>query len=83
MLQAILAVKEGLDPEVALRSLTLHPARVMGVLDRLGSLTAGKDADIVVWSGDPLDIRSRVLAAWVAGRHAFRYAPEGGRQVFE
>jgi len=83
VLQAILAVKEGLDPEVALRSLTLHPARVMGVLDRLGSLTAGKDADIVVWSGDPLDIRSRVLAAWVAGRHAFRYAPEGGRQVFE
>lgn len=48
-----------------------------------GSLTAGKDADIVVWSGDPLDIRSRVLAAWVAGRHAFRYAPEGGRQVVE
>ncbi len=83
VLQAILAVKEGLDPEVALRSLTLHPARVMGVLDRLGSLTAGKDADIVVWSGDPLDIRSRVLAAWVAGRLAFRYAPEGGRQVFE
>jgi len=83
VLQAILAVKEGLDPEVALRSLTLHPARVMGVLDRLGSLTAGKDADIVVWSGDPLDIRSRVLAAWVAGRPAFRYAPEGRRQVFE
>lgn len=83
VLRAILAVKEGLDPEVALRSLTLHPARVMGVLDRLGSLTAGKDADIVVWSGDPLDIRSRVLAAWVAGRLAFRYAPEGGRQVFE
>jgi len=83
VLQAILAVKEGLDPEVALRSLTLHPARVMGVLGRLGSLTAGKDADIVLWSGDPLDIRSRVLATRVAGRPAFRYAPEGGRQVFQ
>ena len=57
--QATLAVKEGLDPVVALRAITIHPARVMGVADRIGSLDVGKDADLVLWSGDPLDVMSR------------------------
>ena len=66
--QAALAVKEGLDPAVALRAVTLVPARVMGVDDRVGSLLAGKAATLCIWSGDPLDVRSRVEAAWVEGR---------------
>jgi imidazolonepropionase-like amidohydrolase len=66
--QAALAVKEGLDPAAALRAVTLVPARVMGVDDRVGSLLAGKAATLCIWSGDPLDVRSRVEAAWIDGR---------------
>jgi imidazolonepropionase-like amidohydrolase len=65
--QAALAVKEGLDPEVALRAVTLHPARVLGIEDRVGSLAPGKAATLCVWSGDPLDVRSRVERAWIDG----------------
>jgi len=73
--QATLAVKEGLDPATALQALTLNPARIMGVDDRLGSLTPGKDADLCLWSGDPLDVGSRVERAWSAGRDVYRYDP--------
>jgi imidazolonepropionase-like amidohydrolase len=66
--QAALSVKEGLDEAAALRAVTLTPARVMGVDDRLGSLEPGKAATLCVWSGDPLDVRSRVEAAWIEGR---------------
>jgi len=66
--QAALAVKEGLEPSAALRAVTLTPARVMGVDDRVGSLAPGKAATLCVWSGDPLDVRSRVEAAWIDGR---------------
>ncbi len=71
--QATLAVKEGLDPVTALRAVTIHPARIIGVSDRLGSLTAGKDADLVIWSGDPLDVMSRAEVAYVDGREIYRY----------
>ena len=71
--QATLAVKEGLDPVTALRAVTLHPARIIGVADRLGSLTAGKDADLVVWSGDPLDVMSRAEVAYVGGVEVYHY----------
>jgi imidazolonepropionase-like amidohydrolase len=71
--QATLAVKEGLDPVTALRAVTLHPARIIGVADRLGSLAVGKDADLVIWSGDPLDVMSRAEAAYIAGREIYRY----------
>jgi imidazolonepropionase-like amidohydrolase len=65
--QAALAVKEGLDAAAALRAVTLAPAKVMGVDDRVGSLEPGKHATLCVWSGDPLDVRSRVEAAWIDG----------------
>jgi imidazolonepropionase-like amidohydrolase len=71
--QATLAVKEGLDPVTALRAVTIHPARVIGVDDRLGSLTVGKDADVVIWSGDPLDVMSRAEVAYQRGREIYRY----------
>lgn len=71
--QATLAVKEGLDPQVALEALTMNPARVMGVADRFGSLTVGKEAAVCIWSGDPLDVMQRVERAYVAGREVYRY----------
>jgi imidazolonepropionase-like amidohydrolase len=73
--QAALAVKEGLDTATALRAVTLVPARVIGVEDRVGSLEPGKAATLCVWSGDPLDVRSRVEAAWIDGRQVLP-APE-------
>jgi imidazolonepropionase-like amidohydrolase len=71
--QATLAVKEGLDPVVALRAVTITPARIIGVADRLGSLAAGKDADLVIWSGDPLDVMSRAERAFIDGREIYHY----------
>ncbi|TKV61382.1 amidohydrolase [Nakamurella flava] len=71
--QATLAVKEGLDPVTALRAITLHPARAMGVDDRIGSLAVGKSADLVLWSGDPLDVMQRAEQVWIAGRPVYRW----------
>jgi imidazolonepropionase-like amidohydrolase len=65
--QATLAVKEGMSREDALRSITVNPARMMGLADRLGSLTPGLDGDVVLWDGDPLDVMSRAVQVFVAG----------------
>ncbi|MCA9002894.1 MAG: amidohydrolase family protein, partial [Planctomycetes bacterium] len=46
---------------------TLVPARVLGLEDRIGSVEVGKDADLVLWSGPPFELTSRVLAVWVSG----------------
>src|SRR5487761_969066 len=71
--QATLAVKEGLDRETALRAVTINPARIIGVDARIGSLSVGKDADLVIWSGDPLDVMSRAERAFLDGREIYRY----------
>jgi imidazolonepropionase-like amidohydrolase len=78
--QAALSVNEGLDRETALRALTINPARIVGIDDRLGSIEAGKDADLVIWSGDPLDVRSRVDRALIGGAQVYAY--EGGEARF-
>ncbi len=75
--QAALAVKEGLDPETALRALTINPARIAGIAGRLGSVEPGKDADLVIWSGDPLDVLSRVQRALIGGREVYSLAADG------
>jgi imidazolonepropionase-like amidohydrolase len=72
-MQAALAVREGLDAATALRAITLNPARIMRVDDRIGSLVPGKSADLAIWSGDPFDVMSRVEAAYIAGREVYRY----------
>jgi imidazolonepropionase-like amidohydrolase len=80
--QATLAVKEGLDREVAMRSVTINPARVIGCADRLGSLEPGKDADVVIWSGDPLDVMSRAEVAYQNGREIYHYDYDQREGVF-
>ncbi|MBB5782224.1 amidohydrolase [Nonomuraea jabiensis] len=70
--QATLAMKEGLDRESALRSITVNPATIMGLADRVGSLRPGLDGDVVLWSGDPLDVMSRAVRVFVAGREVYR-----------
>ncbi|MEZ3161132.1 amidohydrolase [Microbacterium sp. BWT-B31] len=67
-LQAILAVREGLPASVALEALTVNPAAILRLDDRVGALEAGRDGDVVVWSGDPLDLDSRVERVFISGR---------------
>lgn len=71
--QVTLCVKEGLDRAEALRTITVNPAEIMGIADRVGSLTPGLDGDVVVWSGDPLDVMSRALRVFVRGREVYHY----------
>jgi imidazolonepropionase-like amidohydrolase len=78
--QAALSVKHGLDRDTALRALTINPARIVGVDDRLGSIEPGKDADLVIWSGDPLDVLSRVTRALIDGEEIYRF--EDGEATF-
>jgi len=68
---AALAVRNGLDSETALRALTSAPAEITGIANRVGSLAPGKDADLAVFSGDPIDLTSRVLRVYVGGRLAY------------
>jgi len=81
--EAAKAVKYGgVPPDEALRFVTLNPAQQLGIDDRVGSLEAGKDADFVVWSGDPLSTLSRVEQTWVDGRRYFdREADLAGREA--
>jgi imidazolonepropionase-like amidohydrolase len=80
--QATFAVRDGLDPVTAMQALTLNPARILGVDDRLGSLETGKDADFCLWSGDPLDVMSRVELAFIEGREVYRYDTATREGVF-
>lgn len=61
------AVRAGMDHAAALKAVTLNPARAFGMADRYGSLTAGKVANVVVWSGDPFEFSSRVEHMFVRG----------------
>ena len=70
----ILAVKEGLDRSEALRLVTSNPAEIMGVGDRIGSLKPGADGDVVIWSGDPLDIYQRPEQVFVNGKKVYEYS---------
>jgi imidazolonepropionase-like amidohydrolase len=79
--QASLAVKEGLDRDTALRAITINPARIIGIDGRLGSLEPGKDADVVIWSGDPLDVTSRAERAYQDGREIYAYDYDRGEGV--
>ena len=62
-----MAMREGMTEEDAFKALTITPAKILNVDDRLGSLTAGKDADIVVWENYPLEIMGRANMVFVNG----------------
>jgi imidazolonepropionase-like amidohydrolase len=66
--EAAEAVAYGLDRNEAIKTITLYPAQILGIDDRVGSLETGKDATFIVTDGDPLDIRTRVVRAFVQGR---------------
>ena len=78
-----LAVRGGLSPEDALRALTLTPAELLGMADQTGSLTVGKEADLVVLSGPPLSVWSLVEQTWVDGEVVYDRADPAQRRVAE
>ena len=66
-MQAGFAMRGGLSFQAALAAVTLEPARMLGVDDRVGSLDVGKDADLVLWSGEPFQPTSRVVGVLLGG----------------
>lgn len=69
--EAAKMVRTGMDPFDALELVTLSPAKVLGIDDKVGSLEPGKDADFVIWSGDPLSTFSKPEQTWIDGRKYF------------
>lgn len=65
---AAMAVRAGMEEEEALAAITINAARIGGIDQRVGSLTPGKDADVVITTGHPLDWKSRVKAVYIGGR---------------
>lgn len=72
-----LAVREGLPYDEALKAITLYPARILGIADRVGSLTPGKDADLVLFREDLLTVAARPRRCLPPGR---RRTGKGGEQ---
>ena len=62
------AVAYGLSEAEAIRAITLYPARILGVENRVGSLEIGKDATLIVTDGNPLETTTQVEMAYVQGR---------------
>ena len=67
-MNAAYAVRHGMDEDNAFRAVTIYPAELLHVDDRIGSIDEGKDADLVILSGEPFDFRSRVEKVIVNGR---------------
>ena len=63
-----LAVKAGMAFEEGLRAITINAARICGVADRVGSLAPGKDADIAVFTGNPMEIFTETLYTLIDGK---------------
>ena len=70
-MNAAYAVRHGMDKDDALRAITINPAELLHADDRIGSIDEGKDADLVILSGEPFDFRSRVEKVIVNGRVVF------------
>ena len=63
-----IAVKHGMMYEKAIEAITINAAKLLGIEERVGSLEIGKDADIVIWDNDPLEIQSNVLYTIIDGK---------------
>jgi imidazolonepropionase-like amidohydrolase len=63
-----IAVKHGMEKIKAFEAITINPAKALGIEDRVGSIEVGKDADIVIWDGCPLELQSNVLYTIIDGK---------------
>jgi len=68
-----LAVREGMDPVHALAAVTSVPAAICGVGDRVGAVEPGKEADMVLWEGNPLEsLQARTRAVYIGGEIVYQ-----------
>jgi imidazolonepropionase-like amidohydrolase len=75
-LQASIAHHFGLPEEAALQMVTINPARILGIEEHVGSIDPGKDADLVLWSGNPLELSSKAERVYIDGKLV--YTPQEG-----
>jgi imidazolonepropionase-like amidohydrolase len=71
LLDAMVAAGYGLSDGEVLRAVTLGPAEILGIADRVGRVEVGKDADIVIFDGPPLSVRTWVERVFVGGREVY------------
>jgi imidazolonepropionase-like amidohydrolase len=69
---AALAVRAGLDEETALKAITINPAEILGISDRVGSIEVNKDADIAVFDRHPFDIQAKTTCVLINGEVVFK-----------
>jgi len=69
---AALAVKSGLDEETALKAITINPAEILGISNKVGSLEEGKDADLVVFDKHPFDLQAKTTCVLIDGEVVFK-----------
>jgi imidazolonepropionase-like amidohydrolase len=77
LIDAALAQGYGLSEDEILRAVTLSPAQILGVADRLGSLESGKDADVIILDGPPLSIKTWVETVFIGGEQVYRRSNAG------
>ena len=75
--QAAKTLRYGMDEAAALETITLDPARILGIADRVGSIEVGKDADLALFGGPPLDVYSLVVGTWIDGVRVYDRTKEG------
>lgn len=69
---AALAAKAGMDKDEAVKAITIYPAEILGIDDRVGSLEVGKDGDVVIWDSHPFDIFANVECTIIEGRIVYK-----------
>ncbi|HNY38915.1 MAG TPA: amidohydrolase family protein [Bryobacteraceae bacterium] len=68
LFEAALAAANGLTPEQALEAITIEPARLLGIANRVGSIESGKDGDLALYDGDPLEYTTHSIGVVIGGR---------------
>ncbi|MBQ8133016.1 MAG: amidohydrolase [Clostridia bacterium] len=70
---AAVAVREGMDESAALKAITINAAKICGIDDRVGSIEKGKDADLVIFAGDPLNVKNKPAAVIINGKMIYDF----------
>lgn len=75
---AAMAVREGMDEEEALKAITINAALLSGIEDRVGSIEAGKDGDIIIFDGHPFEYKSKVITTIIDGKVVYERKDDEG-----